>query len=269
MNLLRLAPVAICVVLAACGSEPTTLSSGPDSQPGDQISHSTSTTEPALNLDAGETAEEQRDFVVWLHAASNAQSQAAVEDALAEVYDEIVYVSQEETLPEFLAFFPDVEGAEISDMPPSFRVFGVAEPNPDLRSHLETLPAVRSVVISPTESEIAILRELDQHWAPDPRLDLTIVYLNSDAGEEGKAEVARLMADVDGIYFVDQEQTLDEFWTYLEGEPRQEGLEVTASQMPPSWRVDLDGAPLDPELVALLESNPHVRNVFNAPQRGN
>ncbi len=187
-----------------------------------------------------------------------------VEEILAEVYDEIVYVTQEETLPEFLEFFPDVEGAEVSMMPPSLRVFGVDEAEPDLTTRLEAFPAVRSVVISPTQSEIEIQQELAQRRASDPRLDLSIVYLNSDAGQVGKAAVERLLTDVEGIYFVDQEETLDEFRAFFEGDPTQQGLEIAASDLPPSWRVDLGGAPLNPDLTKLLEGNQYVRNVVNA-----
>ena len=99
----------------------------------------------------------------------------------------------------------------------------------------------------------------------DPRGQLSIVYLNSDAGEEGRTEVESILSEIPGIYFVDQEETLTEFIAFSDADPELLN-EMRVEQMPPSWRVDRAGEPLPAEIRSILEMNEYVRRVAEPVQ---
>jgi len=202
-------------------------------------------------------------FAVFLHPSTGETGRLVVEDVLTDVYDDVVYIDQEESFKEFREMFAGLavdEDLTAVDMPPRFSIATDEAPAESLLSALHALPQVREVATTPTEAEA----ELAVRRANDPRRDLSIVYLNPGSGEEGKAEVADLLSEIDDIYFVDQEQTLAEFHAFFEGDPESVADLLSADDMPPSWRVDLSCARLPAKQMEALESNRHVRDITNA-----
>lgn len=202
-------------------------------------------------------------FSVLLHPSTGERGRSIVEATLTEVYDDVVYVDQEESFVEFRAMFAGSDVADdftAADIPPRFSITGEDAPSERILRTLEALPQVREVVTTPTELEV----ELAKRRANDPRHDLSIIYLEADSGEVGENEVAELLVGIDGLYFVDQAQTLAEFEAFFEGDPRSIVGQVSTDEMPASWRVDLSCARLDDDLIDQLEANRHVRNVTNA-----
>ena len=183
----------------------------------------------------------------------------SVREIIGQVED-IAFVDQQETYLEYIGFFPDAaDTASPEDMPPSFRVS--PRVSAETRASLDAHPAVRHIV-EPTMPTLAEVRR-ELRWANDPRKDLSIIYLHATVGPE-EAQLVRdiIGPSLPGVYFVDQEETYREFTFLNEGDPATPSL--TVDLMPPSWRVDLDGASLPPELQAKLEANEFVRSITNA-----
>lgn len=205
--------------------------------------------------------------VVFLRAAAGPEGiqevQAIVDTLDAET---VIFVGQEETLVEFVEFFQDdpdlLTSITTADMPPSFRIWPFEALDGETREVLRDNRHVREVVELPT------IAELRSTWrqATDPRNQLSIVYLKPKTDNTGKAEVAAILSEIPGVYFVDQDQTLAEFKFFFDGDPESEvDLDsLEADIMPPSWRVDLGGDPLPNEIRRELESNRHVRTVVDA-----
>lgn len=177
-------------------------------------------------------------------------------DALEPADGIVTFVGQEESFEEFRRFFEGDDVAErvsVSEMPPSLRLRTDGPLAEGLRSDLEAHPAVRAIVEPGSE--------LAEQPDPDPRAGLTIVYLRADAGVAGREAINDVLADYEGRYFVGQEETLEEFRAFYIADSAQ--IEsIAAHQMPPSWRIDLRGDQLDPNVVVALEASSFVREVI-------
>jgi len=245
--------LVVAVVLTACGSG-TPTEPGPAASPGE------------IDIVVDEIVETFEDsdaqYAVFLHADTSQDDIDEFETLLRDAGFDPTFLSQDDAYAEFTAMFDDLDAmSEVTaeDLPTSFR-FATERPL-DAASieELESNPHVREVVQPPTREEVAdVLLAAD-----DPRNQLSIIYLNPDAGDEGREAVEAMLTDYPDAYFVDQAETEAEFIEFFE--VRGEAPEpVPVEGLPPSWRIDLGGEPLPDDLRSELETNEFVRTVKDA-----
>jgi len=259
------------LTLTACTNQPVDAPGGVE--PSASATTEVTTTKATTTTGATTVDVAVSQYSVFFHPVANEEARAAVEELVVESGAEVTVLDQTEIYSEFQDFYADkpalIRDVSIEDMPPALRVKPDTPLSDELRDAIESNPAVRALV---TVEDALRSLELDTRRARDPRSELSIVYMwpSSDgserSGPKAHKAVREILAEVPGVYFVDQDATFSEFKAFFDGDDDVVLKDFTAEMMPPSWRVDLGGEPLPETTRAELEESIYVRTVVDATQ---